>query len=203
VNDKRISIHEQKLWPTQLWTTRLENFCRQPRKVSENEDMINYIMSDYENNSKIIEKSNRYGGWQSDIDYYKKPIFKNLCDKIWAISKATFPMIKSMQIQQMWSAINWENSFNIIHQHGGPNHISGGYYLQVPENSGMIYWRDPRPAAIGNHFINQLADGGENKKMMPTEGDLIFWPSFLDHGVYPNRSKEPRIMISFDLRYQY
>ena len=59
MNDKRISIHEQKLWPTQLWTTRLENFCRQPRKVSENEDMINYIMSDYENNSKIIEKSLR------------------------------------------------------------------------------------------------------------------------------------------------
>ena len=91
MNDKRISIHEQKLWPTQLWTTRLENFCRQPRKVSENEDMINYIMSDYENNSKIIEKSNRYGGWQSHTDYYLKPVFKNLCDKIWAVSKATFP----------------------------------------------------------------------------------------------------------------
>ena len=203
VDDKRISIHEEKLWPTQLWTTRLENFCRQPRKVSENEDMINYIMSDYENNSKIIEKSNRYGGWQSEIDYYKKPIFKNLCDKIWEVSKATFPMIKGMQIKQMWSAINFENSFNIIHQHGGPIHISGAYYLQVPKNSGMIYWRDPRPAAIGNHFINQLIDGGESKKMLPTEGDLVMWPSFLDHGTYPSRSKDPRIMISFDLIYQY
>ena len=99
MNDKRISIHEQKLWPTQLWTTRLENFCRQPRKVSENEDMINYIMSDYENNSKIIEKSNRYGGWQSHTDYYLKPVFKNLCDKIWAVSKATFPMIKAKKIK--------------------------------------------------------------------------------------------------------
>ena len=67
----------------------------------------------------------------------------------------------------------------------------------------MIYWRDPRPGAIGNHFVNQLVDGGEAKKMFPTEGDLVMWPSFLDHGTYHSRSKEPRIMISFDLIYEY
>tara|TARA_Y100000114_G_scaffold116032_1_gene110231 strand:+ start:2815 stop:3423 length:609 start_codon:yes stop_codon:yes gene_type:complete len=202
VNDSKTEIYTNSLWATNIWSTNIQKFTRKPRKVSENEDMINYIMSDYERNPKINQKSNRYGGWQSDTDYFKKPIFKPLNDEIWKVSKALFPMIKTMRIEQMWSAINFEHSWNFIHQHGGPYHMSGGYYLQMPENSGEIYWRDPRPGAIGNHFEG-IRSGGENKKMLPNESDLVLWPAYLDHGTYPSKSKEPRIMISFDLVYQY
>ena len=76
--------------------------------------------------------------------------------------------------------------------------ISGGYYLQVPKDSGRIVFRDPA-ALRNNRFINSFVIGGEMKAYQPKEHDLMLWPAYLDHYVEPSKSDEDRIMISFDL----
>ena len=89
--------------------------------------------------------------------------------------------------------------YNIIHTHGGQYHLSGIYYVKLPENSGNIVFRDPRPSAMGNGLINERFDNGELVYPEVCEGSLLLWPSFLDHFVEPSKTKEDRVSISFDI----
>ena len=196
--DGSVQIKTNNIYPTPIWTTNLPANTRQERKVSLNEDILTFIRGEFEKSPAIVEKSNK-GGWQSRTDLYDEPIFQDLGNHIYNVCKTIFPHIKGMQIKQMWAAINFENSYNLIHCHGNHYHLSGSYYLQVPENSGRIAFRDPRHAAINHYWSNVHIDHGEFHWRTPQESDLMLWPSFLDHMVEPSKSKDPRVMISFDL----
>ena len=193
----RIEIERDNLWPTPIWRTKIEKFRIEERKVSFNEDMLRFIIDEVERDPKIVKKSN-YGGWQSRTDLHKDPATKELCQEIYDICKSMWPFIKGIAFQQMWAAVNKKGNWNSIHQHG-LYEISGAYYLQVPKNSRRICFRDPRPAAMGNWFVNKYIDKGELCWYTPEECDLMLWPSYLDHFVEPSESDKDRIMISFDI----
>ena len=196
-----IRIDRQDFWATPIWRANLQTNTRKERQVSFNEDLLTYIQGLYEKNPDTKEKSNRYGGWQTDTNFYDESIIEPLKQDIWNVSKTIFPQIKGMYFTQMWAAINFKGSYNILHCHGSPYSISGAYYLQVPENSGRIAFRDPRPAAINNFWnINHLTRG-EYAWYQPAESDVFLFPPFLDHTVEPSLSDQPRVMISFDLRF--
>lgn len=197
--DGSVQIRTNNIYPTPIWTANLPVNTRQERKVSLNEDILTFIRGEFEKNPAIVEKSNKGGGWQSRTDLQKEPIFEDLGNHIYNVCKTLFPNIKGMQITQLWAAINFEHSYNVIHSHGNHYHLSGSYYLQVPENSGRIAFRDPRHAAINHYWSNTYIDHGEFHWRTPQESDLMLWPSFLDHMVEPSKSKDPRVMISFDL----
>ena len=50
-------------------------------------------------------------------------------------------------------------------------------------------------------YSNKQIDNGEHHWREPQESDLMLWPTFLDHFVEPSKSKDPRVMISFDLSF--
>lgn len=143
-----------------------------------------------------IKKSN-YGGWQSDVDLYCNEAFKPLCQHISTVCFKLFGK-DCTTIHQMWACINKKHNYNAIHNHGAQYHVSGVYYLQVPENSGDIIFRDPRPSAT-NASDRSIFDKGECEAFRPYNGLLLLFPSFLDHYVTPSDSDSDRIAISFDL----
>jgi uncharacterized protein (TIGR02466 family) len=168
-------------------------------------------MDDFNNNIKktVIElikdnsvfKSNR-GGWQSSLQnpegdslFYLTNKIKEKCSKIFKIE------IKKINVTQIWINVNNKHNWNVIHQHGGENHLSGTYYVKSPNNSGDIVFRDPRPAAISNQFFRKFIDKGELRKYKPEDSLLILFPSFLDHFVEPNEVEDSRISISFDVKF--
>ena len=69
-------------------------------------------------------------------------------------------------------------------------------------NSGDIIFYDPRlapvytyPKAVSPNYLNAQVNG-----ISPKEGALVLFPSYLDHSVNANLSKEERIVISFNLK---
>jgi len=146
-------------------------------------------------NQPVITKSN-YGGWQSNTQLHENNTFTELFSNILNILCFTF-QTKSVTFKQTWACINKTNDFNLIHAHGNQYHVSGVYYLQVPLNSGDIAFRDPRPAAI-NSTTQQIFGQGDSENFTPVNNQLIFFPSYLEHFVLPNNSKQDRISISFD-----
>ena len=193
----KIAIERDNLWTTPIWRTKIEKFRIEERKVSFNEDMLQFIIGEAEKNPEIIRKSN-YGGWQSRVNLYEEAVTKELQQEIYNICKSLWPPIEGIRFNQMWAAVNKKGDWNVIHQHG-QYEISGAYYLQVPENSGRIGFRDPRSNAANNYFVNRYIDKGELKWYQPVECDLMLWPSFVDHFVEPSKSDKDRIMLSFDL----
>ena len=196
-----IKIDRKDFWSTPIWHTNLQTNTRKERQVSFNEDLLTYIQGQYEKNPNTKEKSNRYGGWQTNTDFYNEAVVEPLKADIWNICKTIWPQIKGMYFTQMWAAINFKGSYNILHCHGSHYSMSGAYYLQVPENSGRIAFRDPRPAATNHYWSVNHITGGEYAWYQPIESDLYLFPPFLDHTVEPSLSDQPRVMISFDLRF--
>ena len=107
------------------------------------------------------------------------------------------------KINNMWAIINTGGAANLRHQHGNST-ISGAYYVRAPKNSGDIVFYDPRPAPVYSHpnVIEPNLLNTQVNSINPKEGLLVLFPSYLDHSVNENLSKEERIVISFNIRIQ-
>ena len=188
-------IKQEMLWPTPYWYTHIWEFIRSETRVTFNEDMIGSIQGMIDKD-KGVRKSNR-GGWQSKL-LPSTGELEPLSIEIEEFCKSINLGINEIVIPQMWINVNKKNDWNVIHQHGHYQ-LSGTYYVKVPEDSGQIVFRDPRPGAIGNTFLNTRFDKGECRKIKPIEGLLMLFPSYLDHFVEPSNADEDRISISFDV----
>ena len=176
------------MYGTPLWCRDLDHL--------NNEDIISYTHG-LMKTTKTVIKSNR-GGWQSDLlnPTEFNPLFESVFEVVKSIEFT--PTIEKMDVAQCWINVNKKHDWNIIHQHG-LYHISGTYYVQVPENSGSFVIRDPRLGAIGSLFYIERFGGGEFRWFDPREGLLVMFPSFVDHMVEPSQSDKERISLSFDL----
>ena len=56
-------------------------------------------------------------------------------------------------------------------------------------------------AAINHYWSTAKIHKGEWHWRLPVESDLMLWPPYLDHFVEPSKSKDPRVMISFDIKF--
>ena len=190
------------LFPTPVWTQQLDNY-----KVV-NEKMYDFIKSEQEKDKTGINKSN-IKGWHSKdfnldekqprdfISFISPSIEKVMTDMNWEKKN------QIVKINNIWAIINKGGAANLRHQHGNST-ISGAYYVRAPENCGDIVFYDPRPAAVYSHpnvegpnMLNAQVNG-----ITPKEGALVLFPSYLDHSVNENLSKEERVVISFNIKIQ-
>ena len=190
------------LFPTPVWTLQLNNH------ISVNEEMHNYIKSKQSEDKIGINKSN-VKGWHSEdfelndkeprnfISFILPAIEQVMVDMNWEKQK------QIAKINNMWAIINTGGAANLRHQHGNST-ISGAYYVRAPKNSGDIVFYDPRPApvftypkAVDPNLLNAQVNG-----ISPKEGALVLFPSYLDHSVNENLSKEERIVVSFNITIQ-
>lgn len=82
-----------------------------------------------------------------------------------------------------------------IHDHG-TNSISGVYWFKTNGKDGNIYFRNALKALKCNPIGATIAHEAE---FSPEQGRLVMWPSFMDHGVYENKTDEDRISLSFNI----
>ena len=200
--DKRLT-HLNLFFSTPIWTSIIPNY------KNINEKMMNYINTLRTNNPTGKIRSNMLG-WHSENfklqdpepDFYIKnisPILNEaLIDMGWDLNK------NEIKISSMWTIINPTNASNARHIHSN-NFISAAYYLKAPENCGDIHFYDPREQNIIRTPIiketNKLNLQVIN--IMPKEGLLVLFPSYLYHSVGINKSNEERIVLSFNINLIY
>jgi len=174
------------LWPTVVMQSHfVEHLADMKREI--------YRLNGLPN---TIRKSN-YGGWQSDINLHHNAMFRPLMDFVSTQCAQVFK-VKGATFHQMWACINKKHDQNLIHSHTNNYNLSGVYYLGVPPDSGEIVFRDPRPGANQAPY-RLFKDDGNSEYFMPVEGQVLMFPSYLEHFVLPNRSDGDRISMSFDL----
>ncbi len=188
------------LFPTPVWTFQLENY------KDINDSMYQYIKSKQEKDRVGISKSNVRGWHSKDFDLNEKEpqdfinfIISNIeqvmIDMNWDKQKQT------AKINNMWAIINTGGSANLRHQHGNST-LSGAYYVRAPLDSGDIVFYDPRPAPVYYHPNTSSPNllNAQVNSVNPKEGALVLFPSYLDHSVNENISRDERIVISFNIR---
>ena len=184
---------------TPVWASKIDNF------KNVNKEMIDYIFNLKTKDPKGITKSN-FIGWHSKdfdlndeapknfIEAIKKNINVALNDMGWDLKK------QFVKINSLWAIVNEEGAFNQRHHHGNSD-LSAAYYVSAYENCGDIVFYDPRPAPVYKHPISKSPNilNASINSVKPEEGLLVLFPSYLEHSVNPNFSKQQRIVISFNI----
>ena len=184
---------------TPIWVSKIDNH------ENLNVDMLSYITDLQNKDPQGIIKSN-FNGWHSKnfnlkedmpakfISSISKNINTALNDMGWDLTS------QFIKITNMWSIINEEGAFNQKHHHSNSD-LSAAYYVAAHENCGDIVFYDPRPAPVHNHPISKFPNklNATVNSIKPKPGMLVLFPSYLEHSVNPNLSKEKRVVISFNL----
>ena len=104
-----------------------------------------------------------------------------------------------------WANVLETGGYNLVHDH--PRHGWSGVYYVVPGNNlsanelaGQIEFIDPRNLVDahplpGNPFAGEV-------RIKPEAGMMLMFPGWLKHYVHPYQGAEPRISISFNVRYE-
>lgn len=162
--------------------------------------------------SEGVQKSNR-GGWHSEGNIFDSPAecIQNLRSAAQAaifeatrkIAKRVDPADLDMKLSG-WMNANPQGGFNAPHTHPGAQ-WSGVYYVSQPQvnegNSGMIEFLDPR-SDLPNWRIFRAGTFRPKRKIRPEAGEIILFPSYLVHWVYPNETVAERVTIAFNATFR-
>ena len=201
MNEKKI----YNLFPVPIFHYKVENY----KEI--NEELINYILK-LKKKDKIGNNRSNIGGWHSpnfDLVKEETPIhfinkFKDFLKNI-IINEFGWEYLPNKQrIVAMWAIINKKNSYNIKHNHQNC-YLSASYYIKKPKNSGDISFFDPKEAKTYRFpEVKKKTDyTAEKITIMPEEGDLLIFPSYLYHDVGVNMTNEERIVVSFNIDVGY
>lgn len=159
-----------------------------------------------------VSKSNR-GGWHSKgnlFDHSADCIVRLRALATEAAHEATRKINAKVDPETLrlklfgWMNANPPGGFNAPHTHPGA-HWSGVYYVSQPEiedgTSGMIEFLDPR-SDLPNWRILQAPAFRLKRKFRPAAGEIVMFPSYLLHWVYPNETDEERVSIAFNATFR-
>ena len=112
------------------------------------------------------------------------------------------------EISGLWVNINSHGSFNRMHNHSIAG-FSGVFYIQKNEDQGNILFDDIRresklwliPSAMykNDRWIQEKLHGPQEIEVKT--GDVLMFPSWLDHMVDVNQTPSLRISISFNFNW--
>jgi uncharacterized protein (TIGR02466 family) len=186
-------------FPTSVWNFDFES-CEQL-----NQTLLSEIYAEKQRDAQGVSWSNSLG-WHSVDNLQHKPQFQPLMDMVctnaievanclaWNLSKYV------VTVNNCWALVNTKFSSNFAHNH--PNSLlSGVYYVQAAEESGGLFFRDPREIAhLTMPPLAELTPWTLQKvTYKPLAGRMIIFPSWLLHGVDPNLSDRDRVSVSFNI----
>jgi uncharacterized protein (TIGR02466 family) len=184
---------------TPVWQTNLSEF-------EEYKDQFVRAVEEYIKENPENDSVSNIGGFQSTKLFHQKKEIEPLLEVVSSMAyRACLDLnIKDVvvAVTQTWININKKGCMNAEHTHGDV--LSGVFYLKLPkdENKGALILRNKNtlPCWDGykltesrNEFTTEVV------KVMPEEGKIILFPSYVSHGVEPHFSDEDRISISFNI----
>tara|TARA_R110000787_G_scaffold267069_1_gene373342 strand:- start:6 stop:587 length:582 start_codon:yes stop_codon:yes gene_type:complete len=171
----------------------------------DNERLASNILKIKKEDPEGIYRSNIGDAYHSKQNLHLLPEFFEIRDLIFNTCleiKKEQKITTNISMVNLWANVNDKGGSNDIHTHGN-SFFSGVYYVKTPENSGSIRFLDPRPQVetiIAERKIKELHRDDWNKvQFKPAPGMVVIFPSYLPHQVFPNKSEEPRISMSFNI----
>lgn len=121
--------------------------------------------------------------YQAVEEYVKQIGWKGMCD--------------GFVIKDSWMNVLDEGESHTLHCHPGYT-ISGTYYFRVSNKQGSIRFNNPNTLMFHGQFPQGVLSP-QTTDIVPDDGDVILFPSWLVHGTQKNATNEQRISIAFNL----
>lgn len=101
------------------------------------------------------------------------------------------------RVNDIWINVYKKNHFQEYHNHC-PSDFSAIHFVQFDEEHAGPIFKDPNEALSTYNSYMRFKNSIEYQVPVE-EGDIIFFPSFLEHKVPKNKTDSKRITISFNL----
>ena len=184
-------MEHQKIFPTNLFL--IEEFYHSDTNV-----MKKYIFDLWESR----DYDNR---WQTkSANLHKQKEFKEFTELVVSTSKEILDKLKydveDIIITDMWANVLKSGENHPAHTHSN-NFLSGVYYLHSSQGASIMF-RDPRPAAdvITPRKKETNVTNASLLRYASKQNRAIFFPSWLQHWVEPNKSTNNRISIAWNIQ---
>ena len=184
-------MEHQKIFPTNLFL--IEEFYHSDTNV-----MKKYIFDLWESR----DYDNR---WQTkSANLHKQKEFKKFTELVISTSKEILDKLKydveDIVITDMWANVLKSGENHPAHTHSN-NFLSGVYYLHSSQGASIMF-RDPRPAAdvITPRKKETNVTNASLLRYASKQNRAIFFPSWLQHWVEPNKSTNNRISIAWNIQ---
>ena len=173
--------------------------------IGDAESWINEIMKHETRMKKLLEKENLDSfGVVTQPDLLDYSAFHKLRDELCGIVTTLLSNLyvdeAKIELNDSWANIYRENDHAPLHIHQN-SHWSCVYYLTSTGDS-PLYFKDPRPTPIMDSSV-PLLKNRYNQLINKTEfqpGELIIFPSWLEHGVSINRTSDIRVSVACNFR---
>lgn len=145
-------------------------------------------------------------GWQSETTLHEREEFLELVSCVSHVAKTILRFLRigeeAFEITGCWATVLAKGATHKIHSHPN-NFLSGVYYVRVHPGADTICFHDPRSQAriIRPPVWELTAENTDQVVVSVTDGNLLMFPSYLEHSVERNMSEEERISISFNLMF--
>ena len=108
--------------------------------------------------------------------------------------------VEDIVITDMWANVLKSGENHPAHTHSN-NFLSGVYYLHSSQGASIMF-RDPRPAAdvITPRKKETNVTNASLLRYASKQNRAIFFPSWLQHWVEPNKSTNNRISIAWNIQ---
>lgn len=151
--------------------------------------------------------------WCSDDNLHLLPQFKELKDFIILETNYGLDWLgierDEHYISGLWLNAQYQNNNHSLHTHAN-SLFSGVVYIDTPENSQSLVFRDPRPQTqVMVPSVKRNPDGSLSEhdpshmpSVTPRPGSMYFWPSWLPHSTYSDTDQElerPRLTMAFNI----
>jgi uncharacterized protein (TIGR02466 family) len=171
-----------------------------------NTDLLTRIYAERDADPKGLSDRSTVLGWHSKDDQQKRSGFEPLATFLeGGIAEAVnFLKWDRKQVEPViatcWANVNGPGASNVVHTHP-LCFLSGVYYVKAEPNCGRIFFLDPRPAAVMTAPpMSEFSPWTfQQVRYEPKPGRMLIFPSWLQHGVEPNRSATDRVCISFNV----
>jgi uncharacterized protein (TIGR02466 family) len=134
--------------------------------------------------------------------YLSKELIKNIKEYL---KKSESSKIKEIKIINFWVVKQFKNEYNPIHYHEGQ--ISGVGYLKIPKKMNQNKMvKNKKIKTNGTiDFINGQKNFLSNSiyNLNPKIGDLLIFPNYLMHAVYPFNVEGERRSFSFNAKISF
>ena len=146
-------------------------------------------LSDPTFNSNLVSDFN-LDKFATEIDIH----VKNYCQSVGYRPKDGTEL--KYRIVSSWFALFKKGNYAHIHNHGDSD-IAGVYYFKKSGDDGNLFFCTPNKAIDSSVLLKT-----GRMVVNPTEGDLLLFPGWLDHGVQTNDTDDERVSVSFNIRFE-
>jgi uncharacterized protein (TIGR02466 family) len=182
------------LFPTRIWQGRLDHLSAKFPQWTSTVEALRAA------SPEPAGRTNR-GGWNSaDLTLLDEDSFADLRDAVRAYCRHALKQTGLAEPEfelQSWANVHDRGGFNFLHMHDNCL-LSGTFYLQVPEGSGDLVLRDPRPGVLNSFAKGSGANACKDIRLRPDAGLIVLFPHWLEHFVEVHGSDTPRISIAFN-----